>query len=266
MNVSRSGYYEWLDRGESFRRKKDQELADTIKSIFAQYKGHYGSPRIQDELHARGIRCGKTRIERIMRSHGLVARPKRRYIATTNSNHDYPVAPNVLDQKFYADAPNQVWLGDITYIRTFEGWLYLAAIMDLHSRKIVGWAMSEIMTAALTLQALDMAILARRPATGLIYHSDRGVQYACREYQKVLRAAGMICSMSRKGNCWDNAPMESFFSTLKTECVAGRTFLARTQAKREIFEYIEVFYNRKRRHSSLDSMSPSDYEKLRKCA
>ena len=266
MNVSRSGYYEWLGRGESLRRKKDQELTETVKSIFAQHKGRYGSPRIHDELCARGIRCGKTRIERIMRAHGLVARPKRRFKATTNSNHDYPVAPNVLDQKFYAYSPNQVWLGDITYIRTFEGWLYLAVVMDLYSRKIVGWAMSETMTADLTLKALDMAILSRRPAKGLIHHSDRGVQYACHEYQNILHDAGMVCSMSRKGNCWDNAPMESFFSTLKTECVAGRTFLARTQAKREIFEYMEIEYNRKRRHSSLSSMSPSDYEKLRKCA
>lgn len=266
INVSRSGYYEWLNRGKSRRQKEDCALAATIQAIFTEHKGRYGSPRIHDELRDRGIRCGKTRVERIMRHHGLRSRPKRRFVATTNSNHDYPVAPNILDQRFQVQAPNRVWLTDITYIRTFEGWLYLAAVMDLFSRNIVGWSMSETMTTDLTLSALNMAIQSRRPLKGLIHHSDRGVQYACHAYQQALRQNGMQCSMSRKGNCWDNAPMESFFSTLKTECVGGKVYLSRAQAKREIFGYIEIDYNRKRRHSSLGSMSPINYEILSNCA
>lgn len=266
LNVSRSGYYEWLNRGESLRRKKERELVETIRAIFTECKGRYGSPRILDELRARGIRCGKSRIERIMRDLGLRARSKRCFRVTTDSKHSYPIAPNVLGQEFNAQAPNQVWLADITYIRTFEGWLYLAAVIDLFSRRIVGWAMSETITADLTMTALDMAIQCRRPSKGLIHHSDRGVHYACHAYQKVLQQADMVCSMSRKGNCWDNAPMESFFSTLKTECVDGKTYLSRSHAKRDIFEFIEIDYNRKRRHSSIGSMSPSNFESLRKCA
>lgn len=266
MKVSRSGYYDWLKRGENRRQKDDRALAVKIRSIFVKHKGRYGSPRIHDELRDQSIRCGKARVERIMRLHGLRARPKRRFVVTTDSNHAYPVAPNLLDRKFHAHRPNQVWVSDITYIRTFEGWLYLATIMDLFSRKIVGWAMDDTITADLALAALNMAVHRRRPPRGLLHHSDRGVQYACHAYQKVLRKHGMVCSMSRVGNCWDNAPMESFFSTLKIECVYPRTFLSRTQAMSEIFEYIEVDYNRKRRHSSLGSMSPEDFETLSNCA
>jgi transposase InsO family protein len=266
IHVSRSGYYEWLKRDKSSRKKKDLELKEKIRSIYEQSKKRYGSPRIHAELRALGIRCGKKRVERLMREMRLQAKHKRQFKMTTNSKHNYPVAPNLLERHFQVTAPNQVWVTDITYIRTFEGWLYLAAVMDLYSRKIVGWAMSETMKTALATTALKMAIQRRRPNKGLMHHSDRGVQYASNAYQKVLKHNGMTCSMSRKGNCWDNAPMESFFGTLKTECIAGKIYLSRMQAKREIFEYIEIDYNRKRRHSSIGYISPENYEKQRKCA
>lgn len=266
LKVSRSGYYEWLKRGESLRKKNDRELAELIRTIFEQNKRRYGSPRIYDEIRDRGIRCSRKRVARLMREMGLKARHKRKFKETTNSKHDYPVAPNLLNRQFKTDAPNQVWVADITYIRTFEGWLYLAAVMDLYSRKIVGWAMSERMTSDLAISALKMAIKRRKPRKGLMHHSDRGVQYASNPYQHVLREHDMICSMSRKGNCWDNSPMESFFSTLKTECIQDKVYLARVLAKREIFEYIEIDYNRKRRHSSIGSMSPEIFENRRNSA
>jgi transposase InsO family protein len=266
LNISRSSYYQWLKRGECPHAKKDQELKVKIRSIYEQSKKRYGSPRIYAELRAQGIRCGKKRVERLMREMGLQAKHKRQFRVTTNSKHNYPVAQNLLDRQFQVPAPNQVWVADITYIRTFEGWLYLAAIMDLHSRKIVGWAMSDTLKTELAISALKMAIQQRRPTKGLMHHSDRGVQYASNAYQEILTANGMICSMSRKGNCWDNAPMESFFGTLKTECISGNIFLSRFQAKRAIFEFIEIDYNRKRRHSSIGWISPEDFEKQRKCA
>lgn len=263
LKVSRSGYYEWIMRGESPRKKKDRELAEKIRMSFEQSKGRYGSPRIYEELRDQGIRCSRKRVARLMREMDLEARHKRKFKATTNSKHDHPVAPNLLNRQFQTDAPNQVWVADITYIRTFEGWLYLAAVMDLYSRKIVGWAMSERMTADLAISALKMAIKRRNPRKEIMHHSDRGVQYASKPYQKVLKKNGFIVSMSRKGNCWDNAPMESFFSTLKTECIHDKTYLARILAKREIFEYIEIDYNRKRRHSSIGSMIPENFENRR---
>jgi putative transposase len=266
LKVSRSGYYEWLKRGESLRKKKERELAAKIRAIFEQSKKRYGSPRIYDELRDQGIRCSKKQVERLMREMGLQARPKRRFKVTTNSNHNYPVASNLLDRKFEVTAPNKAWVADITYIRTFEGWLYLATVMDLFSRKIVGWAMSKNMLSELAIAALKMAIQRRRPPKDLIHHSDRGVQYASTAYQNVLKNNGMVCSMSRKGNCWDNAPAESFFSTLKTECVDDKIYLSRSQAKREIFEYIEAFYNRKRRHSSIGGLTPENFENKRKSA
>jgi putative transposase len=266
LKVSRSGYYQWCKRDDSPRKKKDRELKEIILAIYIKYKKRYGSPRIHDELHDTEIPCSKKRVERLMRELGIRAQHKRQFRVTTNSKHNYPVAPNLLNRQFRVNAPNRVWVTDITYIRTFEGWLYLAAVMDLFSRKIVGWSMSKTMTTDLAISALKMAIRHRRPSKGLLHHSDRGVQYASHAYQKVLKKHGMICSMSRKGNCWDNAPMESFFGTLKAECITGKVYLSRAQAKREIFEFIEIDYNRKRRHSSIGSMTPENFENRRKSA
>jgi putative transposase len=266
LKVSRSGYYQWCKRGQSLRKKKDRELKDKILAIYIQHKKHYGSPRIHDQLHDMGIPCSKRRVERLMRELGIRARHKRQFRVTTNSKHNYPVAPNLLNRQFEPSALNQVWLADITYIRTFEGWLYLAAVMDLCSRKIVGWSMSETIDTDLAIAALKMAIHSRNPSKGLLHHSDRGVQYASNAYQDVLKKNQITCSMSRKGNCWDNAPMESFFSTLKTECIEGKIYLSRVQAKREIFEFIEIDYNRKRRHTSIGSMTPEYFENQRKVA
>lgn len=266
LNVSRSGYYKYLNRGESIRKKKDQELKEKILAIYNQYRKRYGSPRIFGELHDQGIRCSRKRVERLMRELGIRARHKRQFKVTTNSKHNYPVAPNLLDRKFEVTAPNKVWVSDITYIRTWEGWLYLATVMDLFSRKIVGWSMSKTIDSELAIAALRMAIQRRRPLKGLMHHSDRGIQYACTAYRKVLKKHHITCSMSRKGNCWDNAPAESFFSTLKTECVEGKIYLSRNQAKREIFEYIEIDYNRKRRHSSIGGLTPEMFESKRKSA
>jgi putative transposase len=266
LKVSRSGYYQWRKRDESPRKKKDRQLKELILTIYIKHNKHYGSPRIYDELHDMGIRCSKKRIERLMQELGIKARFKRQFRVTTNSKHNYPVAPNLLNRQFQIDAPNQVWVADITYIRTFEGWLYLAAVMDLFSRKIIGWSMSNTIDTNLSIAALKMAIHCRKPLKGLLHHSDRGVQYASLDYQDVLKENHIVCSMSRKGNCWDNAPMESFFSTLKTECIEGKIYLSRAQAKREIFEFIEIDYNRKRRHTSIGSMPPEKFENQRKVA
>jgi transposase InsO family protein len=198
-----------------------------------------------------------------MKDMGIKAIHKRQFKVTTKSDHNYPVAQNILNRNFQADTPNQKWVADITYIRTFEGWMYLAAIMDLYSRKIVGWGMSKTMTATLATTALEMAIHRRHPLKRLLHHSDRGAQYASKEYQELLKKYGMVCSMSRKGNCWDNAPMESFFSTLKAECIAGKIYLSRAQAQREIFEYIEIYYNRQRCHSAIGNMVPEFFENQR---
>ena len=266
LKVSRSGYYQWCQRDESPRKKKDRQLKEQILAIYIKHNKHYGSPRIHDELHDMGIPCSKKRVERLMQELGIKARFKRQFRNTTNSNHNYPIAPNRLNRQFQVDAPNRVWVADITYIRTFEGWLYLAAVMDLFSRKIIGWSMSNTIDTNLSVAALKMAIYRRKPLKGLLHHSDRGVQYASLAYQDVLKENRMVCSMSRKGNCWDNAPMESFFSTLKTECIDGKIYLSRAQAKREIFEYIEIYYNRKRRHTSIGSMTPENFENQRKVA
>jgi putative transposase len=266
LKVSRSGYYDWNKRGESLHQQQDQKLAKAINIIYEKSKRRYGSPRIYHKLHDNGIQCSRKRVARLMREMGIKARHKKKFKVTTNSKHDHPIAPNLLNRQFQTDDPNQVWVADITYIRTFEGWLYLAAVMDLYSRKIVGWAMSERMTSNLAITALKMAIKRRRPRKGLMHHSDRGVQYASQPYRKVLKKNGIICSMSRKGNCWDNAPMESFFSTLKTECIQEKIYLARILAKREIFEYIEIDYNRNRLHSSIGYVTPENFENRRKSA
>jgi putative transposase len=261
LGVKRSGYYAWCQRPASSRVKANQQLIKQIRQFHRQYQS-YGSPRITNELHKAGIRCGHNRVARLMRENGIKAVIPRRFKTTTNSKHHYPVAENLLNQCFETERPNQVWVADITYIWTLQGWLYLAAVMDLYSRQIVGWAMDKTMTQDLVIQALNQAIGRRRPPRGLIHHSDRGCQYASTKYQKLLKKNGMRASMSRKGNCYDNACMESFFHSLKTECVYLRSYRTRQEAKQSIFQYIEVFYNRIRSHSSLNYMSPYYYEKM----
>ena len=266
LDVSRSGYYSWRNRPESPRKKQNRKLAAQIKVIHGQKRKIYGSPRIHRELKDKGLSCSRNRVARIMKQEGIRAVVPRKFKATTDSKHNLPVAPNLLKQDFDIKEPNKVWLADITYISTLEGWLYLAAVMDLGCRRIKGWAMSNRITKELALDALRMAICNHRETTGIIHHSDRGSQYASLEYQKLIKSNGLICSMSRKGNCWDNAPMESFFHTLKTEWVYGLKYNTRQKAKSSIFEYIELFYNRQRRHSALQYMNPCQYELSRMTA
>jgi len=262
FGVSRSGYYAWLDRPESRRAQETRALTGRIRVVHAQSREMYGAPRVWRQLRAQGHLCGKNRVARLMRENGIRAKGRRRYRATTDSRHALPVAPHLLERHFEPGCADRVWASDITYIRTQEGWLYLAPVMDLHSRRIVGWSMGSELDHSLAVKALQMAIANRRPRRGLIHHSDRGVQYACGEYQRLLRAHGIRSSMCRKGDCWDNAPMESFFATLKTELVRHRSYRTRGEARREIFEYIEGFYNRRRMHSSLGYVSPAEFEAL----
>jgi transposase InsO family protein len=261
LEVSPAGYYAWRSRPESRRAAANRQLVNDIKRVHRDTHGRYGSPRIHVELKAQGRGVSRGRIERLMRHHGIraiMARPHR--VRTTDSRHDLPIAPNLLDRNFVAPAPNCVWLADITYVETDQGWLYLATVMDLYSRRIVGWAMAEHLRAELPLAALQMAIAAKRPGAGLIHHSDRGVQYASADYRKLIQSAGFRASMSRKGNCYDNAPMESFFHTLKTELVHHTLYATRQEAARDIFAYIEGFYNRTRRHSAIGYISPIEME------
>ena len=265
LQVSPSGYYDWHKRrtAPGARAVQNQTLAKQIAVIHAQSRQTYGSPRIADMLRKQGSAHGRNRIARLMRQQGLCGRQPRRYrVQTTDSNHDQPIAPNLLAQAPQAVAPNQIWVGDITYIETQEGWLYLAAILDRYSRRIVGWAMSERIDTELVLKAFNMALRHRRPTAKILFHSDRGVQYASTDYRCALTRAGLIASMSRKGNCYDNATMESFWSTLKLELVYRRNFATRSQARSQIFDYIECFYNRQRTHSALNYLSPVDFESL----
>jgi putative transposase len=266
LDVSRSGYYAWLRRPESLRKKENRKLAIKIKVIHGQKRKTYGSPRIHKELNENGVKCSLNRVARIMKQEGARAIVPRKYKATTDSKHSLPVAPNLLKQDFDIKESNKVWLADITYISTIEGWLYLAAIMDLGCRRIKGWSMSNRLTKELALDALKMAICNNPNSSGVIHHSDRGSQYASADYQKLLKSNGLISSMSRKGNCWDNAPMESFFHTLKTEWVYSFKYNTRQEAKASLFEYIEIFYNRQRRHSALHYMNPCQYELYRMAA
>lgn len=260
LGVSSSGYYVFRSRPESRRVREDHRLLVEVKAIHRASRGTYGSPRVHAEMQARGMRHGRKRIARLMREGGIQARHKRRFKATTDSSHGHPVASNLLGRDFVAQGPNEKWVADMTYIATGEGWLYLAAIMDLYSRRIVGWSMSGGMSRKLALDALEMAVGRRHPAPSLIHHSDRGWQYACGDYRERLASYKMLCSMSRKGDCWDNAPMESWFHTLKMELVNHRIYRSRRQAKTDIFEYIETFYNRRRRHSALGYLPPMEYE------
>ena len=260
LEVSTSGFYAWLRRPESPRCRANRRLLVEIQAVYRRSRQTYGSPRIHADLKAQGHACGKHRVARLMRTHGIVSRHKRKFKATTNSRHTHPVAPNLLQRQFTVSAPNRWWVSDITYISTQEGWLYLAVTLDLYHRKVVGWAMDRWMTQQLALDAFTMAATTCRPGTGLSHHSDQGVQYACQAFQAALKAAGIQCSMSRRGNCWDNAVAESFFHSLKVELVHRKTYPTRQEARREIFDYIEVFYNRQRRHSALGYLTPAEYE------
>jgi transposase InsO family protein len=261
LEVSRAGYYAWRTRPESRRCLANRDLLAAIRRVHHDVRGRYGSPRIHAELNAEGRRVSRGRIERLMRRQGISAITARtRRVRTTDSRHDCPIAPNLVERNFVAAAPNKIWLADITYIETDQGWLYLAAVMDMCTRRIVGWSMQDHMRVGLPLAALTMAISEQRPDAGLIHHSDRGVQYASAEYRSSLQSAGLQASMSRKADCWDNAPMESFFHSLKGELVHHERYATRDEAKRAIFAYIEVFYNRRRRHSSIGYISPIEME------
>jgi len=263
LEVSPSGYYDWLNRrtNPGPRAVENQTLAKAIDTLHARSRQTYGSPRMVQALRKEGLHHGRNRIARLMKQAGLCGRQKGRYrVKTTDSNHDHPIAPNRLAQAPQPTAPNQLWVADITYIQTQESWLYLAAILDLYSRKIVGWAMSDRIDTALVLKALGMALLHRNPPRELLLHSDRGVQYASAEYRQALAKAGLVASMSRRANCYDNASMESFWSTLKLELVYRRNFVGHRQARSEIFDYIECFYNRQRSHSASNYCSPVDFE------
>jgi transposase InsO family protein len=264
LGVSRSGYYAWWRRTESKHSQWDRQLKVEVQESFAQSRGRYGSPRIYRELKVGGHLCSEKRVARLMREEGLEARPKRAYRATTDSAHRYPMAPNLLGQHFTVAAPNEVWCSDITFVWTREGWLYLAVVIDLYSRRVIGWAVRRSLERELVCAAWQGALGARceTKLAGLLHHSDRGSQYASREYQQLLQAVRARCSMSRRGNCWDNAVAESFFATLKRELVHRQRFATRKEAELALFEYIEMFYNRQRRHSALGYLSPVTFEAL----
>ena len=262
LGVSASGYYAWRCRPESARAASNLNLLADVRRLHAQHRGRYGSPRMHAALRAEGRGVSRGRIERLMRRHGIRAAASRRFRpVTTDSHHGLPVAPNLLEQRFVASAPNQVWLADLTYVPTGEGWLYLAAVLDLATRKVVGWAMRDHLRTELAAAALLMASQRQRPGPGLIHHSDRGSQYAAGEYRQLLAKAGMKASMSRTGNCYDNAPMESFFHTLKVELVHQRRWATRDEARRDLFAYVEGYYNRQRIHSALGYLSPEQAER-----
>jgi putative transposase len=267
LGVSASGYHAWCqrrreDRG-SQRAQDNRRLLVQIRAVFEQHHRRYGSPRIHAELRAAGVKCSRKRVARLMRQEQLWACRARRYHKTTDSKHSHPVAANVLERRFAVQqikAVNRAWAGDITYISTTEGWMYLAVLLDLYSRRVIGWAMDSSLGEELVQRALKMALTNRQPAAGVIHHSDRGSQYAAREYQCRLEESGLVCSMSAKGDCWDNAPVESFFATLKKELIHQRSYGSHKEARLEVFEFIEVYYNRQRRHSTLGYLSPSEFE------
>ena len=261
FNVSQSSYYDWLKRTPSDRKLRDAEIIREVTDIFNKHKKIFGSPRVYKELNEKTFKCGKHKVSRIMRDNGLVARQKKRFKATTDSKHDYPISPNLLNRNFVVDVPDKVWVSDITYIWTETGWMYLCIILDLYSRMIVGYAMASHMRAELVVDALKMAVLHRKPNKGLMFHSDRGVQYASKEFRKYLKKNEFVQSMSRKGNCWDNACAESFFSSLKMEEAFHKKYITKETARKSIFEYI-MYYNMHRRHSFLDYLSPVKYEEL----
>jgi putative transposase len=261
LEVSTAGYYAWRQRPTSARAQRRDALVVEIRAIHAEVKARYGSPRIHAELTARGQDCCINTVAKLMRVHGIAAKTPRKFRCTTDSNHDLPVADNLLDRQFDPSGANQAWVADITYIPTQEGWLYLAAVEDLYSRRVVGWSMADNLQSRLVVDALELAVQRRLPKQGLLAHSDRGSQYASEHYQLLLEKHGITCSMSRRADCWDNAPMESFFASLKKELVHDAAFVTRAQARAAIVEYIEVFYNNQRRHSSLGYVAPAHYER-----
>ncbi len=259
FDISRSRYYGWRRRIKGLRQQEDERLLESIRDAHKKSRRNYGSPRITRELRAKGQRHGKNRIARLMRLNGIRAKTKRRFRVTTQSRHNLPVAENLLNRQFETDRPNKVWLSDITYIWTEEGWLYFSAVLDLFNREVIGWAMDKSLHQNLVIKALQQAIMRRKPGPGVIFHSDRGSQYAGHAFRNVLKEHKFLQSMSSTGNCYDNAVMESFFHTIKTEVVYFETYRTRAQARQSIFEYIEIFYNRIRRHSSLGYLSPIDF-------
>ncbi len=259
--ISPGGYYDWRGRPRSGRAQRREALGVAIKAVHGEVKARYGSPRMHAELVARGSPCCVNTVARLMRREGIAAETKRKFRVTTDSNHDRPVAENLVNRQFQPEEADRTWTADITYIATGEGWLYLAAVEDLYSRKIVGWSMGDRVDSRLVVDALEMAVARRRPGEGIIAHSDRGSPYASEHYQGLLAGHGITCSMSRRANCWDNAPMESFFASLKKELTRGEEFVTREEARASLFEYIAVFYNRVRRHSSLGYRSPIEYER-----
>jgi transposase InsO family protein len=262
LKISKSGYYAWKIRPQSNRARENEKLDHHIRTTYKKSRGTYGSPRITEALKKQSISCSENRVAKRMRINDIKAKTKKRFKVTTNSKHHHPVAENLLGQNFEAQRPNQVWVSDITYIWTHEGWLYLAVILDLFSRQIVGWAMSNRLGQELVLDAFKQAIWSRRPQSGVIFHSDQGVQYACQAFRDLLHHYKFIQSMSGKGNCYDNAVAESFFHTLKTELIYFENYITRGDAKNSVFEYIEIFYNRDRMHSTLNYYSPVQFEQL----
>jgi transposase InsO family protein len=260
LGVSPAGYYAWRDRPASARQQRRGALLVEIRAIHAEFQARYGSPRIHAELVARGHPCCVNTVAKAMREAGIAAKAAKKFRCTTDSDHGLPVADNLLGRQFDPASPNEAWVADITYIPTREGWLYLAAVEDLYSRRVVGWSMAEHLGSRLVVDALALAVERRLPGEGLLAHSDRGSQYASDHYQRLLARHGITCSMSRRADCWDNAPMESFFASLKKELVHGADFATRAEARAAIVEYIEVFYNTRRRHSSLGYVSPAEYE------
>lgn len=259
LSVSSSGYYAWRKRPKSCRSQRAEPLLAEIQAIHLESRRTYGSPRVHAELRDRGRKCSENTVAKMMRRNGIVSKTRRKYRSTTDSNHTRPVAANVLNRQFRVCAANQAWVSDITFVPTGEGWLYLATVEDLYSRQIVGWSMSERITSRLVADAMEMAIRRQLPSASLLSHSDRGSQYASAHYQQLLSQHGIVCSMSRRGNCWDNAPMESFYATLKKELISFANYWTRAEARLSIFEYIETFYNRKRRHSALGYKTPAEY-------
>jgi putative transposase len=261
LDVSKSGYYDWRGRDNSEKEKRELELLRAIEDVYKAGRGNYGSPRIFDQLKGMGHKVSKAKVERTMRRHHIRAKTKRKFRVTTDSKHNLPVAPNLLERNFSPERPNQVWASDLTYVWTKEGWLFLAVVIDLYSRQVVGWSLDKTMTKELVLSALRQAYFRRQPGTGLIFHSDRGSQYCSKEFREQLAIYRMLQSQSRRANCWDNACVESFFHTLKTESIYHEVFETREQAERVIFEWVEAFYNRQRKHSTLGYKSPVDFER-----
>lgn len=262
FQVSRPGYYSWCKRGKSARQEEYERLIPVVLDAHRSSRGTYGARRISEEIEDVGVRCGRSKAKTLMKLAGVEARQKKKFKVTTDSKHNWPVAPNLLNREFQAEAPDRVYVSDITYIWTQEGWLYLAIVLDLFSRQIVGWSLNRRMSRKLVMDALRMAIWRRKPARGLIFHSDRGSQYCSNDFQELLTVHGMASSMSRKGDCWDNAVAESFFGSLKTERVFFSNYKNREEARADIVDYIEMFYNSRRRHSSLGYLSPRDFEKM----